>query len=122
MPAIDVEDLNPRSKAVKDLEMAVRRALALEQLCVQHLERCNGDIEEARTAQPSTFGSIDKQVGSNVANPKTLIKEVFGEAYYAHPEWTMWPHLFDAWYSGSLRRQREAVLRNLPSNVRKKYE
>lgn len=122
VPALDVENLNPRSHAVKNLEMAVRRSLALEQLCVQHLERCDSDPDKAREYQPSTFGSIDKVAGSNVANPRTLIKEVFGDDYYAHPEWTQWPTLFDAWYSGSLRRQREAALRNLPAKLRKKYE
>lgn len=119
---MDVENLNPRSRAVKDLEMSVRRTLSLEQLCAQHLERCDDDLWAAGTTSPLNWGSIDKVTGSNVANPKTLVKEVFGEQYWAHPEWSQWHRLMQAWYDGSLRRQREAALRNLPQKIRKQYE
>lgn len=121
-PTLDVENLNPRSHAVKNLEMAVRRSLALEELCTHHLERCAGDIDLARIMSPDVFGSIDKVAGSNVSNPKSLIREVYGDDYWAHPQWGSWEVMFDAWYDGSIRRQREAVLHNLPATLRKKYQ
>ena len=117
-----VEQLNPRSRAVKTLEMAVRRADGVAQLCEQHLTRCEGDIRVARSTSPTTWGSIDKKPGSDIANPRTLVRTIFGDAYWAHPEWPLWSSLFDAWYDGRIRRQREAVLANLPATIRNKYE
>ena len=108
---LTVEDLAPRSQVVKTMEMAVRRAKALGVLCREALDAAYGDPALARRLHP--WG------GDYPARERDFI---FGEPSYRaarlYTDW--WPMMWDAWYSGSLDRQIECGLANLPLSVREK--
>lgn len=107
-----VEDLNPRSRLVKDLEMTARRAISVEKLCARHVELCRRYGLDPRSENPISWGSIDTKPGGPV-NPHKLVNEVGEQDVRLY-----WRELYTAWHTGSLRRQIDDMLANLPESVR----
>lgn len=120
-PRYTIEDLNPRSRAVKDIEMSVRRGIALAKLCRRHLDLYKGDVAKALKDDPRMWGSVSKKQGSREHNPHSLIKEAFGgesdPLLRGH-----WRELFMAWYTGGLEIQIQAARACLPKKLASKYK
>jgi hypothetical protein len=114
-----VENLNPRSQAVKSLEMVVRRAIALDKLAQRHTDICNS-FEIDPYVSPRIWGSIDKRAGGP-DNPRTLIGELGLDDLELDRQW---PVLYRAWVTGSLDRQIREMLDSLPAEIRqaKRYK
>ena len=116
-----VEDLNPRSRAVKDLEMSARRGIALAKLCRRHLDLCQGDVAMALRDDPRMWGSMTKKAGTKDHNPHSLLNEAFGGPHNSLLR-HHWRTVFMAWYTGGLEIQIQGILRALPKAVAKKYK
>lgn len=113
-----VEDLNPRSHAVRDLRMSVERCLMLKDLIAEHFMRCQkyGISPYFRPVWgDDSFQYVDRKgyVG-------TLVRKIWGDDYYAHPEYRQWDELVRMWRRGSLDRQIADMAANLPASARKK--
>ncbi len=124
-PHYTIEDANPRGRSVKDMEMSIRRARLLSDLCEVSLTLCHNDPMIARDTPPGSWGSIplnSKQGKRLKANPGTLLSDIWGEDWRHHTEYKEWEALFDGWWDGSLKRQVDGVLAALPLSVRSKLE
>ena len=113
-----VEDLNPRSHAVRDLRMSVERCLMLRDLIAEHFMRCQkyGISPYFRPV----WGDDSFQYADRKGYVGTMNRKIWGDAYWSHPEYINWDVLINMWRSGSLDRQIADMAANLPSNVRKK--
>jgi len=94
-----VEDINPRSHAIRDLRMAVKRA--------QHLDSLLGEMLEYAKTYEALARSPVRHVCK--ADDWDLVKRVYDW------EWTVMH-----WADGGLRRSIEDVKLNLPAKVREK--
>jgi hypothetical protein len=116
-----IEDLNPNSRAVKDIEMTVRRGLALAKLCRVHLDLHEGDVSKAVACDPREWGSMPKKKGKKYShNPHTLLSETFASVHDPMLR-KHWKVLFFTWYSGGLDSQIRAAINCLPNAVANKY-
>ena len=108
---LTVEDLSPRPMPVKTMEMAVRRGKALAVLCREALDAAYGKPEEARLLHPWGGDYPAKERDFVFGEPPYLAARLYTEH---------WGTMWDMWYSGSLDRQIECGLANLPKAVREK--
>ena len=115
-----VEDLNPRSHAVRDLRMAVKRAMILTDLMHECYVRSGSRINVLKQNPPPTFGSTSFEHVDRKGQIHTAMREVWGDQYWSNPEYRSWPDLVEMWRTGSLDRQINDMAANLPTSVRKK--
>ena len=97
-----VEDLNPRSRPVKSLEMAVKRGWALDKIMSTWLAFNRDDLDATKRLNPIPYFTVEDGSIIRMVND--------------------WPWAVGHWYSGGLRRSIEATLDNLPSTVRDRLE
>lgn len=109
-----VEDLNPRGRLVKDIEMSIRSAQAVEKMVEAILAIHRGDKYETRNSHPEFY------VVSNDKRTKgwTGLLEHARAGFYHRVPWGTW---VDLALSGDLRRQIEDLAGSLPKAVRSKY-
>lgn len=115
-----VEDLNPRSHAVRDLRMAAKRAIILTDLMHECYVRCGSRVSVLKQTPPSVFGSTSFEYVDRKGHIHTAMRTVWGDQYWSHPEYRMWPELVEMWREGSLDRQIRDIAANLPEKIRKK--
>lgn len=101
-----VEDMKPTARAVKDQEMAIRRAYTLNAALMDALER-EGTVAAIKDLHRSVIYD-DKEL-RNLFPPST-------------PEWKRpdaWAWMVDHWASGGLKRSVEASMHNITSTNKK---
>lgn len=101
-----VEDMKPTARAVKDQEMAIRRAYELNAGLMDALQR-EGELR-----------SLKKLWRSIIMESKEL-RGLFDRS---SPEWKhqdVWAWTVDHWYSGGLKRSVEAAMENITSANKK---
>lgn len=101
-----VEEMKPRARAVKDQEMAIRRAFELNEGLLDALDS-EGTVEAV------------KQAGRYLMMTQQKIKNLFDSASpeYRHPD--VWAWVVDHWYDGGLKRSVEASMHNITSTNKK---
>ena len=115
-----VDDLNPRSHAVRDIYQSVKRALLLDRLIHEHLDRCDGDLERAMKTSPATWGSpTPKQSRAGAFNFHRALTEIWGNRYRHHPEFKRWPEMVELWNDDAFRRQAYDAAQCLPRKLKK---
>ena len=108
-PTYTVENLNPNSRAVKTIEMTVKRAIILSQICADHLHHQGHD--QAATTPPERWYLKDAD-----------LTDMWGRHWRQHPEYRAWPIVYQQWLGGSLRRSIDDTMRQLPEISRAKIE
>lgn len=109
-----VEDLNPRGRLVKDVEMSIRSAQAMVDLVNMMQKVHHGDADENRNSDPRFWvGSIRKET--------TGMSKLMTEAEAGNWRCLPWSAWVDLALSGRLARQIEDLAGSLPQSVRKKY-
>ena len=113
-----IEDLNPRSRPVVQMRKTVERCLDLKDLIAEHVHRCREvgmDYDD-----PPTWGSLPFVHVEHRGYISTLVRQLWGDNYWTHPEYRSWPVLVEMWRTGSLDRQIQDLGANLPRSVREK--
>lgn len=101
-----VEDMKPTARAVKDQEMAIRRAYDLNAGLMDALKR-EGTLEKV------------KRTHRSIIMESKQLRDLFNRS---SPEWKhqdVWAWTVDHWYSGGLKRSVEAAMENITSANRK---
>ena len=117
-----VEDLNPRSQAVKAMEMTVKRCLLLGTVMHEIFARCNADIDMVKASPPAGWGYLSFEHSDERGTMHTALTTLWGDDFWSHPEYQQWELMVDYWRSGSLDHQIRDLAANLPRSVRKKLD
>lgn len=104
---ITVEALNPRSRPVKSLEMAIKRAVILSEIIDKHVQA----VGHERAAVEPVVRTWQKDAD---------LIEVWGKHWWNHPEFREWGITYDQWLTGKLRRSIDDAMLNLPQASREK--
>lgn len=101
-----VNDMKPTARAVKDQEMAIRRAY---------------DLNEGLMSALSQEGTLDrvKSLHRSVMLDHKPLRDLF---YNSTPEWRYqeaWAWVVDHWYSGGLKRSVEDAMHNITDTNKK---
>lgn len=102
-----VENLNPQSRAVKSLEMAIKRAVVLSEVIDKHVQQVGA--EKAGSLPPERWYLKDAD-----------LTEIWGKGWKHHPEYVAWPITYALWVTGGLRRSVEDAMLCLPTESRDK--
>ncbi len=106
---ITVDDLNPRGRTAKEIEMSIRRSRKLALICATALAQ-EGTLAAAQAGHPATLGIAS-----------TKLRFVFGDPWYSNPLATHhWWWVLAHWHNGGLEKVERLALLNLPESMREK--
>lgn len=114
MNVYTVEDINPKSHAIRDLRMVVKRARMLDEMMKLYIEWCDlSGVEE-----PVDYMREHPPHITGVNAIRTLMEKIFGKHYRNHAQVLTWDMTFDMWWSGAVRRSARDATLNMPASVR----